>query len=181
MVSFEFRELAVPQCPQYRSFVCSAIHVQIIVQLASSSLIFQFPMSVIQWLLFFGHPFSHIIGIPLLDLSVYSLEYRSAAGHDLFQQSTEHLISRPRIATQCILLDGVACAIAGGLAPPYAQQLVCFVSANTSVANDNVAGGFLRANEMVLKRLERFFDIVHPEAVPILVGVQWTSSFDASH
>lgn len=51
--------------------LCTSIHVQTIVHYTSSRLIFQLGMAVIPWLLFLGHPSSHLIGFLLLDLHFY--------------------------------------------------------------------------------------------------------------
>lgn len=102
--------------------------------------------------------------------------------HDVPQLSIQNSLSNPRLATQWILLNGLPCTGVGGKEPFLTQQLVPFVSADTSAAGEGPVMGRLKANEEISKRLERWFDISHPEFIPVLVRVQWSKLFrsDAS-
>lgn len=71
-----------------------------------------------------------------------------------------------------ILLDGLARTVHGRRNPSYAQQLVCFVSADTPAVDESPVEVRLRADGVVFKRLERHFDSFHPKDVAVLTGVQ---------
>lgn len=59
--------------------------------------------------------------------------------------------------------------------PLHAQRPVCFVSVDTSAAEENSVEVLLLVDRTILKRLKRCMNIFYQEAVSIVVGVHGTN------